>query len=264
LDARRDAVREIEVKRLRAWWRGGGVLALTVGLYALWFVGWALLFASVELRRRWRRLIFATWGRLVCRVLAVRVSVTGVAPERGAFLVANHLSYLDIPVLASQMSTVFVSKAEVAGWPVIGAGARAMGTIFLVRERKRDLPHVNRQIEEALANGDGVVVFPEGTSTRGAEILPFRPSLLAPAAETGAAVRSAILRYETAAGDPPASTAVCWWGDMEFTPHVAELLRLERIEAQITFLPDAVADPDRKELAEKLWGAVKSRFRPVP
>lgn len=252
------------MKRLRALARGAWLVFLTVALYLLWGAGHLMFAAAPGRRASWRRRIFRLWGRGVCWGLAVRLTVVGQAPRGGAFLVSNHLSYLDIPVLASQMSAVFVSKSEVADWPLIGRGARAMGTVFLVRQRKRELPEVNRQIEAALAAGDGVVVFPEGTSTKGDQVLAFRPSLLAPAAEAGLAVRTAVLHYQTLPGDTPASLSVCWWGDMPFGPHVSELLRLERIEARLEFAPQSHTDPDRKRLAEKLWGAVNSRFRPIP
>jgi 1-acyl-sn-glycerol-3-phosphate acyltransferase len=252
------------VKRARAFVRGAWLVFLTASLYLIWLAVHLILSYAPGPQARWRRATFRFWGRRVCRALGVRLTVLGEPPTAGALVVSNHLSYLDIPLLASLLPTVFVSKSEVAGWPLIGRGARAMGTIFLVRERKRELPEINRQIASALARGDGVVVFPEGTSTKGEAVLPFRPSLLAPAAEAGWPVRCAVLRYETLPGDPPASTSVCWWGDMAFTPHIAELLRLERIEAQLEFLPETHSDPDRKRLAEKLWGAVNSRFRPIP
>jgi hypothetical protein len=107
-------------------------------------------------------------------------------------------------------------------------------------------------------------VFPEGTSTRGDQVLAFRPSLLAPAAERGLPVRAACLRYETLAGDPPASLAVCWWGDAPFLPHLRGLLALRGVEATVAFDPDPVQESDRKELAEKLRRKVNSLFRPVP
>lgn len=179
-------------------------------------------------------------------------------------MVCNHLSYLDIVVLGSTMDITFVSKAEVARWPVIGLLARQFDTVFLVRERKRELPETNEAIRRAVERGDGIVIFPEGTSTQGADVLPFRPSLLAPAADTGMPVWPAALSYECLPTDRPASMFVCWWGDMEFAPHVRAMVQLDSIEAHVDFAPEPMRGADRKELAEKLHRAVKSRFRPVP
>jgi len=235
-----------------------------LGLYLLWAVGHLMLVLAPQPRERWRRWIVRTWGRAVCSSLAVHVTVGGEPPPPGSFVVCNHLSYLDIPVIASRYDTSFVSKSEVGDWFFIGSLARVGGTIFVERARKRQLHAVNDSIERALGTGIGVVVFPEGTSTRGAEILPFRTSLLDHAAEAQLAVRGMCLSYATEAGDPPASLKVCWWGGMSLLPHVLELLQLRRISAHLEFVPGSVRDSDRKRLAEKLFAAVNARFRPVP
>ncbi|MCC7013239.1 MAG: 1-acyl-sn-glycerol-3-phosphate acyltransferase [Planctomycetes bacterium] len=252
------------MKMLRGQFRLLRAGLVTLALYSTWLAGHAVLFASPAARARWRRAVMRRWCAALCRAFAIRVTVVGEPPSAGALVVSNHLSYLDIPVLGSCLSTAFVSKAEIARWPVIGALARQFDTVFLVRERKRELPAVNDAIAGAIERGLGVVLFPEGTSTRGAEVLAFRPSLLAPAAERGLAVRVASISYNTAAGDPPASLKVCWWGDMEFVPHVREMVLLDGIEARVEFAPEPVCDTDRKRLAEKLQALVKSRFRPVP
>jgi 1-acyl-sn-glycerol-3-phosphate acyltransferase len=240
------------------------LFAVTAVLYPPLVIGLVVLLPAPKLRLKLRRAIVHRWHKAVCAALAVRVRVEGELPPPGSFLVCNHLSYLDINVIGSVIRTVFVSKAEVADWPGIGMLASSAGTIYVERRRKRQLADVNVSIEQGLARGDGVVVFPEGTSTKGDVVLPFRPSLLAPAADAGLEVRAASLSYRTAPGDPPASLAVCWWGDMPFAPHVRALLQLRRIEATLEFAPDSARDADRKALSEKLWALVKSRFRPVP
>ena len=252
------------MKRLRATWRGLRAGAVTAGAYLTWLVGHGLLCVAPRARPAWRRRVMRRWCQAMCWALGVRVERLGRPPAPGAFVVCNHLSYLDVVVLGGATDTVFVSKAEVADWPVIGSLARQFGTIFLTRERKRDLPAVNVAIRAALARGEGVVVFPEGTSTKGEDVLTFRPSLLAPAADGVLEVVAAAVSYRTAPGDPPASLSVCWWGDMPFTPHVRELLQLERVEALLEFDPEPIRSADRKDLAEKLLRKVKSRFRPVP
>lgn len=244
---------------LRALLRGTRLLGVTLFWYLYLEVGWlALLFAAKkrERRRSWRRYIKRNWCAAVCRALAVRVEVVGEPPRQPCFLVSNHLSYLDIPVLGSLVDTVFVSKAEVARWPGVGLLATRADTIYVDRERKRRLPEVNARIRDVLAHGDGVVVFPEGTSTGGERVLPFRPSLLASAAELGLEVRCAGLAYASGPGDPPASESVCWWRDMPFGPHVLGLLRLSGIRARVVFPSEAVRSSDRKELAERLWRCV--------
>jgi 1-acyl-sn-glycerol-3-phosphate acyltransferase len=207
--------------------------------------------------------LFRFWARAVLRGLRVELAVSGSPPAAPGLVVANHLSYLDIPVLAACFPAVFVSKAEVRRWPLIGLMSQTMGTVFVRREQKRDLPQTNAAIAAALARGDSVVLFPEGTSTQGSRVAPFRAPLLADAARSGLPVHYASLRYATEAGDPPASRAVCWWGDMPFAPHALELFGLRRISAQVSFGDAPIQEGNRKLLAEKLWHAVEGLFIPV-
>lgn len=244
--------------------RAAALAAVTLFWYVVWTGGRAWFALRGVTNPGWRRTVFRAWARAACGALGVRVQIVGEPPERPALLVSNHLGYLDIPVLAAVTGAVFVSKAEVARWPVVGPLAKTMGTIFLNRERKRDLPAVNEAIGAAHGVGERVVFFPEGTSSPGAELLPFRPSLLAPAADRGLPVHYALLRYDTTELDPPASEAVCWWGDMTFGAHVLGLLGLKRIEARVEFGPEPVVERDRKLLAEKLWHAIHAKFIPTP
>ena len=106
------------------------------------------------------------------------------------------------------------------------------------------------------------MLFPEGTSSGGDQVLPFRPSLLEPAARGGLPVAHASLRYISPEGFPPASESICWWRDMPFGSHVLSLLRLPRIRAEVRFGPELLRGRDRKELAHRLWEATKAQFEP--
>jgi 1-acyl-sn-glycerol-3-phosphate acyltransferase len=178
--------------------------------------------------------------------------------------VSNHLSYVDIVLLASHVDCVFVSKAEIAGWPGMGFAARCAGTIFVDRAFKRRLPEVNRLIEAALGRGERVVVFPEGTSSGGEAVLPFKPSLLEPAAVSRYPVYCAALSYRTASGYPPASEAVCWWGDMTFGDHVFQLLRMSHFHANLELGQEAFLQDNRKELAQATWRTVQAMYEALP
>lgn len=206
---------------------------------------------------RVRLRLFRLWSRLVLRLLGARVETTGIPPRHPFFLVSNHHGYVDIAVLASRVEAVFVSRDDVSRWPVFGWLSRSVGTLYVDREMKRDLPRVAAAMEKALGEGIGIVLFPEGTSTGGPEPLPFRPSLLEPAVRLGMPVHWAALSYRTAAGLPPAAEAVCWWNDMAFVPHLLALLRLRGFEARIVFGETPVVDADRKRLARVLEDAVR-------
>jgi 1-acyl-sn-glycerol-3-phosphate acyltransferase len=249
---------------LRVAWRGARlawVTLLGVGELALRHLASGIGSGAGERRRRNRRVVMRRWCAGVCRALAVQVELRGQPPGQACLLVCNHLGYLDIPVLGAHADTIFVSKSEVADWPVIGPLATLGGTIYVERARKRRLPSVIEQIRSALLRGDGVVLFPEGTSSPGDEVLPFRASLLAPAEELGLEVRAAGLSYATAAGDPPARQSVAWWGNAEFAPHVLGLLRLREVRAVLTFAPEPVRAGNRKELAQTLREAVSDAIR---
>jgi len=180
-------------------------------------------------------------------------SLSGPVPQSG-LLVSNHLGYLDILLICSVVPAVFVSRADVRGWPLFGWLAKLGGTIFIRRERRLDVGAVNREIETALAAGLLVVVFPEGMSSHGETVLPFRASLLEPALHGGYEISIACLKYELDDGDP--KTEVCYWGDHTFFPHLLNLLGKRQVRATLRFGKFNRTTGDRKELAKQLHAAV--------
>lgn len=244
--------------RSRAAWRGLVLAAGTAVVYGVYAPVYLLLVPTPALRRRFRSATFRIWSRFVLRTLSLSVEVLGLPPRPPFLLVANHLGYLDIPLLATELGGRFVAKSEVRAWPVIGLLARSVSTIFVDRTRRRDVVRVGGSIRQAVAEGDGVVLFPEGTSTDGRAVAPFRSALLAEAAEAGIPVHYASLRYRTPSGEPSAEEAVCWWGDMTFTPHFLRLLSLSSIEATVVFGGEPILSRSRKMLAARLNEAVRN------
>lgn len=203
------------------------------------------------------------WGRGVLLVCGVEVVLEGARPAGPVIIVANHLSYLDIPVLAAHFPGRFVAKSEIAGWPVMGVLAGLVGTIWVVQQKRRDLVRVEREMTRTLAAGVPVLLFPEGHSTRGATVDRLHSSLLECAAREGIPCLAAALGYETP-GDPwaPAAT-VCWWGGMRFWRHAALLVGLPRVRARVRLASEARTGTDRKALAEVLHADLLARFVPV-
>jgi 1-acyl-sn-glycerol-3-phosphate acyltransferase len=236
--------------------------AVTLTACLFWWAGAVLLLWSRRRRDGWRRVIMRGWCRWICRVLGVRVRVEGTVPAETQFIICNHLSYLDIAVLGGLADTAFVSRADVAQWPVIGWLAQRFDTVFLERSRKRDLPEVNAIIRARLDRGGILLMFPEGTSGSGDSLLPFKSSLLGPAAGGSFAVAAACLRYRTGPDDPPAKNSVCWWGDMEFAPHARTLLSLSQVDATVRFGREARRASDRKQLTAVLEQDVQQMFEP--
>lgn len=250
------------MRYLRATYRLALVCCLTPSFLSVWMAGTAFVFTSRAWRGRWRAFIFRRWSRALLWVLNVRVSSTGRAPSPPFFLVCNHLSYIDILVLAGELDAVFISKKEVSSWPVLGFICRCMDTIFIDREKIRDLPRVSAEVERFISAGTGVVLFPEGTSSQGAKVEKFHTSLLSVPARLELPVSWASLAYETVPEDPPAHLAVCWWGNVPFAPHFIELCGLRRIEAHLQFGAEPVWEENRKRLADTLWQVMSANFKP--
>ena len=144
-----------------------------------------------------RRRLIRGWSRRLLRMLAVEARVHGELPAAGGNLlvVSNHVSWLDIFVLHSVQPVRFIAKSDLARWPLAGRLIRGSGTLFVERERRRDTHRVNRQAADALAAGDVVAVFPEGTTTDGTTMLPFKSSLLQPIVDAGGHVLPVAIRY---------------------------------------------------------------------
>lgn len=189
-------------------------------------------------RARWLH----RWCRLALERLDIRLQAEGAFPQNG-LLVSNHLSYLDILVYSALSPCVFVSKKEVLYWPVFGTMARMAGTVFVDRKRSTDTHRANSQVSRALSGGMVVVLFPEGTSSDGSTILPFKPALFEPAIETGAHVCSAHISYRL---DKGSASDVCYWGAMSFLPHLVRLLSRTAIQARVQFAAGPTTFGNRK------------------
>jgi lyso-ornithine lipid O-acyltransferase len=227
---------------------------------------WRLMWFSVEIIRgllTYRRTtldarnVQARWLHRMCRrvlrIFGVHSSVIGSVPTCG-LLVANHLSYLDIILLASFTPCVFVAKSDVKGWPLLGWFARMAGTVFVNRRSRYDAVRANEMIRPALRDGALVVLFPEGTSSDGATVLPFRSSLLETAIDECTPITAAALHYKLAGGD--AGTEVCYWGNHTLVPHLLNLFSKRSVRAHVAFSEVANACHDRKELARQLHDEV--------
>lgn len=175
------------------------------------------------------------YHRVLCRILGVRVKVHGVPPAKGtsALICANHVSWLDIPVISSQTPVSFVAKSEIAGWPGIGLLARLQRTIFIDRTRKAATISVAGAMGERISGGDRVVLFPEGTTGDGSRILPFRSSLFGAVKEAiggddrEITVQPLTVLYTGRHGLPGGRherALLAWYGDIDLAPHLREVL----------------------------------------
>ena len=236
-------------------------------LRAAWKICWFLFevtvvifnyfFTAAFAPKKSKRLARAQWlhraSRRHLRIFGCTITANGAIPRSG-LLVSNHLSYLDILVLSATTPAVFVSKSEVRNWPLFGWLAMLGGTVFIQREKRTHVGAVNREIESALAEGVLVGVFPEGTSTNGEEVLPFRSPLLEPVAGGAHDISTSYLHYVLADGN--ACNEVCYWGNHTFFPHLIHLLGKGKLAASVRFGKFQRTTDDRKELAKQLRDAV--------
>lgn len=233
--------------------------ASSFGLYGAWFVGDFV----IPNKQYWRQFIFRLWSKCFVKLANMEIEIIGEKPKPPFFLVANHLGYADIPVLRSVIESVFVAKADLGRWFLAGKIIKDMGMIFIERENPRDIPKAGAKIIDKLNDGEGVIIFPEGTSTKGEEVLPFNSSFFEFAAKTDLPIHYASINYRIENETTKASNAICWWDDTSFLEHLWRFFQLKKSSVIITFGSESVVDPNRKKLAKKLWSRVDSKFIPI-
>ena len=171
-------------------------------------------------------------ARAILKALDIGSQIEGQPPTCG-LVVSNHLSYLDIIIISATMPCFFVAKMEIDGWPFFGKAARSGGTIFLDRSSRVSAMTVAEQMTERLKLPVPVLLFPEGTSTDGAQVLRFHSRLIDPATTTGAPITAAAIRY-VIDGDVK-ERELCWYGDEEFITHLWKVLGVTGFSAQLRF-----------------------------
>jgi lyso-ornithine lipid O-acyltransferase len=246
--------------------RAVGRVVAGASFLSVWTLAHALvrpLLLGEHRREAWRRSFLGGASRVLLRLAGVEVRVQGDVPRGAGVLVTNHLGYLDVLVLASVTDTVFVSRADVRAWPLVGPLTRWSGTVYLDRQKRTELPAVVQSMQRWIERDTHVVFFPEGTSGSGDALLPFRSSLFEAAVRTGAPLRCAALHYATTADDPPARDVVSWWGDMAFLPHVWGLVRLRGVRATVRFAPEPVGRGDRKATARSAEECVRAQLAAI-
>ena len=247
------------MKNLRAAFRYFSFVAATLGIYGVWF----LTASFVPNKVLWRQVIFQAWARSFVRISKMRIKVVGQPPSAPFFLVTNHLSYTDVPALRAVVGSVFVAKSEVGEWFLAGRICRDMGTIFIDRTNRRDIPRAGAEIIKRFEQGEGVVVFPEGTSTVGETVLPFNSSFFEFAAKARLPVSYASITYATPSNTPKATETVAWWDEKTFGEHLWYLFQAREYTATIHFGDEPLKSENRKELARMLREKVAENFVPV-
>ncbi|QGZ52037.1 1-acyl-sn-glycerol-3-phosphate acyltransferase [Streptomyces sp. QHH-9511] len=229
------------------------VVRLVTGLGVV-LTGLLLALLAVPLPAAARRSLVRHWCRAVIRAFGVRLRITGAAPAAPTgplLVVANHISWLDIPLVAAVLPGRMLAKREVRAWPVLGALAALGGTLFIDRDRLRTLPELVRTMTQALAAGGRVIVFPEGSTWCGRAGGAFRPAAFQAALDASAAVQPVRLEYRPTGpaafvGDDPLGASL--WRIAAAGGLTAEIRILDPISI--------VQYPDRRSLARAAQYAV--------
>lgn len=219
-------------------------------VHILWGVAQVLtIWRRLDARARRERHL--EWSQKMVRHLGVTLEVRGAPHPSAKLVVGNHVSWLDIIAINSVMPSRFVSKAEVANWPVVGRLVTAAGTLYLVRERRRDALRVLGLMAQALRDGDTVAVFPEGTTGPGSHIMPFHANLLQAAIDAPAPIQPVVIAYRERGH--AVSPSAAYVGDTNLLQSLWMTITAEQLVVRVEFL-DArtVRHADRRVLCDEI------------
>ena len=214
------------------------------------------------------------WHRGVACIIGLKTEIAGVPPTTSQVIfVSNHLSYLDIFAIGSSLRASFIAKEEIANWPVIGFLSKVQQTAFISRNANQAKTVAN-SLANMLSEGKSLILFPEGTSTSGHTMLPFKSSLFSLVWRpdgTALPVQPFTLQILKIEGKPPEASATAhdlyaWYADMEFAPHFWDFLGSKGATVRLTFHPVIQPAPehDRKILAQLAFQAVNTGLTANP
>lgn len=209
---------------------------------------------------RLRKQILQSWCIRLLRILKVKVVIHGdpsaLLGTKPYLLVANHISWLDIHVINSIRPVIFVAKADVSKWPIFGYLANMLGTIFLKREKLYDIKRVIQLMKEKLINQEVVAVFPEGTSTDGKSVLPFKSNLFEAAHQSQVDVLPITIQYTE---NNQYSDRAAFIDDMELVDSIKNILKTDDLVVHIHLFDRLSGQFPRQELASKAHQLVASK-----
>ncbi len=260
--------------------RGGTIAGLIAAYMAQASMGKALIRDPHD-RLRFFIENISRWGSKALKVLNFEIEVLGLEKldlkNRNYLFVSNHMSYLDVLIFSAKVPSVFVTSVDMGQVFFLGTLAEMGGSIFVERRSRHRVDQDLSNMTNTLRNGFNIVIYPEGTSTDGQKLLPFKKSLLMSAVDAEREIVPVAMKYMSVDGEPfgkANADKVCWYGDMTFADHFLGLLKHREVKVQLQFLDPISSKPEgipgeriRTELAEKSWHAIQSAYfggRPVP
>jgi 1-acyl-sn-glycerol-3-phosphate acyltransferase len=222
-------------------------------------------FSALHFNLRRRKTYPRRFHTFLCWLFGIRVKVIGTpVQDQGVLMVANHTGWLDIPVLSSAARISFIAKAEVATWPFFSTLAKLQETVYVERTRRSKTGEARDEIRDRLLAGDALILFPEGTSSNGNQVLPFKSALMGAVEATvddaqghkrHVLVQPVSTAYVGLHGMPMGREnrpLFAWYGDMDLVPHLWEYLNTGPIDVIVEFHKPLSIDMvgDRKKLAK--------------
>lgn len=220
-----------------------------------------------------RRSFYAQFVSRVCRFglwyLNTEVRIKNAPPEDKNFLyVCNHLGILDVIILSAVRPSLFITSVEMQQTPFLGPICEMAGCLFVERRSRANIHGEIGQIREALQQGHSIGLYPEGTSTNGEKVLPFKKSLLTSAAGTGVSILPLVINYTEINGEPVNTKNrdfVFWYGDLSFPSTLWSLLTNTSVVVELEFFSPIVvsSEEQRREVAEQAYKAISTHFIPI-
>ncbi|MDY0030277.1 MAG: lysophospholipid acyltransferase family protein [Pseudobdellovibrionaceae bacterium] len=241
---------------------------LKIFLLAVWTIPLVLtqIIVLIFCRGRGAYYIPRFWHKGVCAIIGLKAEIRGSpVHNRQLIYISNHLSYLDIPVIGSFLLASFIAKEDVAHWPVLGFLSKVQQTAFISRSSSH-AKKVANALDTMLKQGKSLILFPEGTSSAGSSVLPFKSSLFSlamPKDMAPVAIQPFVLNLTKVNGSHTTEQSrdlYSWYGDMDFGPHIWEFLKNSGATVELTFLEvvEPSQDLDRKTLCKLVQDRIES------
>lgn len=242
------------------------VFLILVIAYILTSLFWRMWSRDLARRRFYYTHTVSLFCRLALKVLNFKVRVHNhPGPEKSYLVVGNHLGFLDILVLSSVHPSLFITSVEMRHAPGLGLLTEMGGCLYVERRQRSRISQEIQEIREALKQGFSVVLYPEGTSSNGERVLPFKKSLIVSAAGTGVPILPVVINYRKVNGEPMSHKwrdHVCWYGDQTFPPAMLRILSLKSAEVDLDFCEeiDIHSEDHRREIAVRVETIIVSKF----
>lgn len=261
--------RLIEMKLLRVGYK--------LSMFVFYIFGFVVISLAWRLRTRdpiRRRHHYAFTVSLFCRaalwLLNFKVNAINVPSKKKSFLlVGNHLGILDILVAGAFKHTLFITSVEMRDTPGLGFLAEMAGCLFVERRSRWNITGEISEIREALTQGFSVTLYPEGTSTNGERVLPFKKSLMTAAAGTGVHIKPMVVNYRKVNGEPMSDKwrdYVCWYGDQTFFPALLRIFTVKSVEVDLEFCHEVLvhSEEERHAVAAEVQRTIVSKYTKIP